>query len=83
MNDENVKFEGKLALNLRERSEMHMRMLGLRRSLRDLLDPILPVESLEMEMIATQALDLANLQVKYRELLKVAETIRQYLHREK
>jgi hypothetical protein len=30
-------------------------------------------------MISTQAVDLANLQIKYRELLKEADIIRQYL----
>jgi len=79
MSDESVKFEGRLAVNRRERSEMQLRMQGLVRSLRDLLDPTKPVERLEAELIGAQAVDLAGLQIKYRELLKEAEVIRQYL----
>lgn len=79
MNDEGVKFEGRLAVNRRQRSELQLRIQGLVRSLRDLLDPTRPVERLEGEMISTHAVDLANLQIKYRELLKEAEIIRQYL----
>jgi len=79
MSDERVKFEGRLAVNRRERGETQLRLQGLLRSLRDLLDPILPVERLETEMIAAQAVDLAKVQVKYRELLKEANLIKSAL----
>jgi len=79
MSDERVKFEGRLAVNRRERGETQLRLQGLLRSLRDLLDPILPVERLETEMIAAQAVDLAKVQVKYRELLKEANLIKSVL----
>jgi hypothetical protein len=79
MAEERVKFEGRLAVNRRERSETQLRMQGLVRSLRDLLDPILPVERLETELIAAQSLDLANLNIKYRELLAEAQSIRNVL----
>jgi len=79
MSEEQVKFQGRLALNRKQRMEIQLRMQGLVRSLRDLLDPTRPVERLETEMIAAQAVDLAELQVQYRELLREAETIRQYL----
>ena len=79
MSDEQIKFEGRLAVNRRRRAELQVRLQGLVRSLRDLLDPSLPVERLEAEMIASQAVDLANLQVTYRECLREAEMIRQYL----
>ena len=81
MSEERVKFEGRLALNRRERTETQLRLQGLVRSLRDLLDPILPVERLESELIAAQALDLANLQIRYRELLKEAVAIKNVLGR--
>jgi hypothetical protein len=76
MSDERVKFEGRLAVNRRERGETQLRMQGLVRSLRDLLDPILPVERLETELIAAQALDLATLSIKYRGLLNEAQAIK-------
>jgi hypothetical protein len=79
MSEEQVKFEGRLAVNRRERSEVQLRLQGLVRSLRDLLDPTRPVERLEGELIGAQAVDLAQLQIKYRELLQEAEIIRQYL----
>lgn len=79
MSEEQIKFEGRLAVNRRRRSEVQLRLQGLVKSLRDLLDPTVPVERLEAEMIAAQAVDLATLQVEYRELLKEAGIIRQYL----
>ena len=83
MSEEEVKFEGKLAVNRRERAQIQLRIQGLVRSLRDLLDPVKPVERLETEMIAAQALDLASSQIKYKELLQEVEIIRQYLPRER
>lgn len=83
MSEETIKFEGKLSLNRQERMKANVRMQGLVKSLRDLLDPTKPVERLETEMIAAQALDLAALQIKYKELLQEADIIRQYLPRER
>jgi len=79
MSEEHVKFEGRLVLNRKRRGDTQLRMQGLVRSLRDLLDPTRPVERLETEMIAAQALDLANLHIAYREQLQEAEVIRQVL----
>lgn len=81
MSEERIKFEGRLSVNRRERSETRLRLQGLVRSLRDHLDPTLPVERLEGELISAQALDLANLQIKYRELLKEAAVIKDVLGR--
>ena len=81
MSEERVKFEGRLALNRRERTETQLRLQGLVRSLRDHLDPTLPVERLEGEMIAAQALDLAQMQIRYRELLQEAQAIKDVLGR--
>jgi hypothetical protein len=81
MSEEMVKFEGRLALNRSERMQIQTRMQGLVRSLRDLLDPILPAERLETEMVSAQALDLAALQIRYRELLKEAAAIKHVLGR--
>ena len=81
MSEERVKFEGRLALNRRQRTETQLRLQGLVRSLRDHLDPILPVERLEGELIAALALDLANLQIHYRELLREAQAIKDVLGR--
>jgi hypothetical protein len=81
MSEERVKFEGRLALNRRERTETQLRLQGLVRSLRDYLDPTLPVERLEGELIAALGLDLANLQIKYRELLREAQAIKDVLGR--
>lgn len=81
MSEESVKFEGRLALNRRECTEIQLRLQGLLRSLRDLLDPSLAPEKWEGELISTLGLDLANLQIKYRELLKEAATIKDLLGR--
>ena len=81
MSEERVKFEGRLALNRRERTETQLRLQGLVRSLRDYLDPTLPVERLEGELIAALATDFANLQIKYRGLLQEAQAISNILGR--
>lgn len=81
MSEEHVKFEGRLSLNRKERQETQLRMQGLVRSLRDLLDPTKPVEQLETELIATQALDLAKLQIRYQELTGQAKIIHDVLGR--
>ena len=81
MSEEHVKFEGRLALNRKHPSETQLRMQGLVRSLRDLLDPTRPVERLETEMIQAQAFDLAGLQIQYRELLQEAQAIKNALGR--
>ena len=81
MSEERVKFEGRLALNRRERTETQLRLQGLVRSLRDYLDPNLPVERLGGELIAALATDFANLQIKYRGLLQEAQAISNILGR--
>jgi hypothetical protein len=79
MSSERVKYEGRLAVNQRERSTVQLRMQGLLRSLRDLLDPILGVERLETELIAAQALDLAKLSIEFQALLGEARAIKDVL----
>lgn len=81
MSEEQVKFEGRLAVNRRQRKEVHLRLQGMVRGLRDLLDPTLPVERLEGELIGAQGMDLAALIIKYRELLQEAQAIKQVLGR--
>jgi len=81
MSDERVKYEGSLAVNRQKRVAAQVRIQGLVRSLRDLLDPILPVERLEGLLISSQAMDLANQLVTYRELLAEADVIKRLLGR--
>jgi len=81
MSEERVKYEGSLAVNRQKRVAAQVRIQGLVRSLRDLLDPVLPVERLEGMMISSQAMDLANQLVTYRELLAEADVIRRLLGR--
>lgn len=79
--EEHIKFQGRLAINRSKRVEVTVRMKGIVRSLRDLLDPILEEEYLETEMILAQASVLAELRVQYQELLKEAESISRILGR--
>lgn len=81
MSEERVKYEGSLAVNRQKRVAAQVRIQGLVRSLRDLLDPVLPVERLEGMMISSQAMDLANQLVTYRELLAEADVICRLLGR--
>jgi hypothetical protein len=79
MNDEHVKFEGRLAVNRRERAQLQLRMQGLLRSIRDLLDPTVPVDGLDWELAAAQATDGANLQIQVHELKGEAQAIKNAL----
>jgi len=79
MSEETVKFEGRLALNRQERMKLNLKIQGLVKSLRDLLDPTKPAEKLETELIAQHALDLGETRIKYQELLRQAEVIRDAL----
>lgn len=81
MGEEHIKYEGRLALNRQERVKLSLKMQGLVRSLRDLLDPTRPVERLETELIAQQSLELASSQIDYKELLQQAEIIKNALGR--
>jgi len=81
MSEESVKYEGSLELNRQKRVALQVRIQGLVRSLRDLLNPVLPVERLEGMMISSQAMDLASQLVTYQELLAEADVIRRVLGR--
>jgi 5'-deoxynucleotidase YfbR-like HD superfamily hydrolase len=78
---ERLKFQGRLMEKEAEAKALKLRIDGLRHSLRDLLDPFEPVETLKAHVIAGQAVDLSELHVRYRETLEAIEEIKTELRR--
>lgn len=77
--NERLKYEGRLVEAQREKMRLEMRIQGLIRSLRDLLDPTEDVARLEGEQIADQALQLAakqrDLKAKQAEISKIRDLL--------
>ena len=80
--NEHLKFRGRLSIKEEEAREKRMLICGIVKSLRDLLDPTEKVEDLKGELIAGQALDLANRQIEYIALLSEIREIKKLLGRE-
>ncbi|MBI4642488.1 MAG: hypothetical protein HY743_01835 [Deltaproteobacteria bacterium] len=74
-----VKIQGYEARNKLERQEVRQRLAGLRAAIRELLDPIRPVDDLNWQVAASQALEGANLQIRLQELEAEAAEIRKAL----
>ena len=77
--NERLKYEGRLAEARQEERRLRLRLDGLVRSLRDLLDPTEDVGRLEAEQIADQAMQLAavqgDLKGKQAEIAKIADVL--------
>lgn len=82
MNEEQIKFEGRLAQKLMISHEMRLRIQGLVKSLRDLLDPTVPEEELNGPLISAQAIDLSNRLIDYADIIKQIKVIKKALGRE-
>ncbi len=71
-----LKYQGRLAQNKLETQDKRLRIQGLVRSLRDLVDPTLPEEALNGPVISAQAFDLAKLLIDLLELQEQARIIK-------
>ncbi len=78
---ERLKYEGRLAVLDRQIAEVRLKLTGLRDSLRGLLDPFDPAESLDGEQIASQAVEFARIQTELVELVRQAAAIKRALGR--
>lgn len=76
---EAMKFKGRLAEKELEAKSLRLRMKGDIAALRDLIDPFVPVEKLKADVIAEQALELANKHIKLKEILAEIEAIKEAL----
>jgi len=74
-----LKFKGRLAEKELQAKSLRLRMAGDVTALRDLLDPFLPAEKLQADVIAAQAIELANKQIALKEVLAEIEAINQAL----
>lgn len=66
--NELLKFEGRLALKKKEARELELRIRGLIKAVRDLLDPFTEdLETLLADEAAAQAMALAELHIRFKE----------------
>ena len=79
--NEAVKFEGRLGEQERKKKELILRLKGLLESLRDQLDPTVPVQKLKGEIIADQAIQFSQYQVELEDVLADIAKINELLGR--
>ena len=65
--NERLKFQGRLAEKQLEAKSLMLRMDGLRKSIRDTLDPFEDILDLRVEVAVEQVLELAGLQADLEE----------------
>jgi len=65
--NERLKFQGRLAEKQLEAKRLMLRMDGLRKSIRDILDPFEDILDLRVEVAVEQVLELAGLQADLEE----------------
>ena len=78
---ERLKFQGRLAEKEREAKTLELRISGLRDGLRETLDPFEAIADLKADVIAAQAVDLAELHIRYMETMGEIAAIRKALGR--
>ena len=79
--NERLKFEGRLGTKQRELKALELRIRGLRKSIRDNLDPFEQIEDLKADIAASQALELADLCIQYKALQEEIKAIEKALGR--
>ena len=72
-------FQGKLALKKQDLMVLGLRMQGVVLGLRELLDPTIPVDELQTDIIADHALMLATLHADYKAIQEEIKTIKRAL----
>ncbi len=81
MNEEILKFKGRLAELELDCKRLEISSKGLINSLRGLLDPHEMLEGLSPEMITDQALRLSDLLTQYREKQEIMRAVKKSLGR--
>jgi hypothetical protein len=74
-----LKYKGRLLEKEEHAKSLKLRMSGDITALRELLDPFTSVEKLKADVIAAQALELANKQIVLKETLAEIEAIKEAL----
>jgi len=78
---ERLKFQGKLAEKEMTAKNLRLKIQGLVTSLRDALDPTEAAEELKADLIAAQALELAEAESSLKKVLAEIKAIKQILGR--
>jgi len=65
---ERLKYQGRLAEMELEEKSILLKMQGLRDAIRDQLDPLESLEVLALDVVAQEAMELAELQIQLKEL---------------
>ena len=76
---ERLRNQGRLAELQVKRKELEIRISGLRDAVRAGCDEFAPVESLSTDVIAAQAIEMAQAQIEYIETSKLIDAIKRAL----
>lgn len=79
--NERLKFQGRLAEQEMESKRLRLRIQGLVKSIRDILDPFDAVEDLRADVAMEQVIELAGLQADYKATLDEIAAIKKALGR--
>ena len=76
---ERLKFMGRLREKELQAEKLKLKLGGMRKSIRDLLDPFEDVAELRLDHVAAYAVEAAELQVQYKEALEEIAAIKKAL----
>jgi len=79
MSTETLKFKGRLLEKEQEARRLELRIRGLVKSVRDLLDPFEQPRDLDVETAAAQMLDLASVHIEYKAALAEIAAVKKAL----
>lgn len=78
---ERLKFAGRLAEKEMEMKKLGLSIRGLIESIRDALDPFAAIDEIHADVAAQMAVELAEKQIRYKELLSEVAALRKALGR--
>ena len=76
-----LRYKGRLAEAEYALKKLRVRIRGLIMSIRDNLDPLAGVEEIDADIIADQSLQLADLKIRYTEILADIQAVKKVLGR--
>ena len=79
MNLERTKYRSKLVAKEFDLKKLEARIVTLRDTLRELLDPFVPIKDLRGEQITDHALEFAMLQIEYNQTAAEIKSIKEAL----
>ena len=79
MNNDRILAQGHLLEEQQREIDLRLRITGLRDSIRMKLDPFLEIAHMAADIVAKQALELAQLNIQYEECCKTIAAIKRAL----